>query len=987
VTLDNVYANWNQHGGASINTWGNVAVEWSEFNCNGGNCIKTKKVPAPLNFDFKPGKPNPATGLDIETFGNVTLIGVMANRNSGHGIDIETKKPPIKPPKGMSLGNVMMALVMARENDRGGARIDAQGNVLVFGGLFSCNGGNCDEVVKKVDILKASKPGKGASGLTIRSRGNVLLVGVAANRNSGHGIKIESRKHTLMALVMAMDNDRGGVKIDAGGHVAVLGGLFGCNGNGCDKPGEFILGATGLEINSLKNVYVVGVAAFRNTGYGIKIETLRDKNAKKGDCYGNVMLLYVAANNNLRGGATIDAVGKVRVFRSMFNENGFKKFGANGLDIHAHRNVFLAKVEANGNSGYGITVDVQSKRGSRAVTLLNVVARRNGKGGAYISNMSFGRSRSRCNCNYGGVFIINSKFSGNDGAGVKVLSSQPVTLFNVSTNRNTRNGATIIAFGRRSNVRIIRSNFNNNNGMGLAVLTTGNVTLRGVTANANRFGGAAILTSGNVRVIRSDFSRNGFNKSKLPLDNGLLVLAKGNVTLRNVTTMRNRGAGVIVISGNAVTLNNVSARMNGRNGATIIAIGRRSNVSVFNSRFINNGGNGLFTLTSGYTTLRGVRANRNDLNGALVFSDGKVIVRRSTFNSNVKNGIKVWSNGRIVLRNVTACYNGKNGAVLKNTYGGRNVIVRDSNFCENDANGLKVRSAGTVIIDNIVADSNTGHGAVVNNNGGNGVVVTGSNFNDNGGFGLAAMSSGTIVLNGLDVIGNGLSGAGLIANEIHVINSNFNGNGQYGILAFLNNGGTMFLWCNVDLSNNGTGELDLTGDLALVKEGVIVLDCDVEFELDDPFSLAMTGFGQLPIIYPVTGGELIDICGQVSSLILPNGNMMTFSSGVCDQGSLSGVDEASLPFGLPPGFSFVSSMLSEVIQGGTPVYTFPYGEWSILTFPIPEGLETADFSILYWDETANGGLGAWIEVTPFYVNDGYATAIVNYSGMFVLATK
>jgi len=314
--------------------------------------------------------------------------------------------------------------------------------------------------------------------------------------------------------------------------------------------------------------------------------------------------------------------------------------------------------------------------------------------------------------------------------------------------------------------------------------------------------------------------------------------------------------------------------------------------------------------------------------------------------------------------------------------------VRDSYFCENDANGLRIKSTGFVTIDNITSEGNSRNGTVINNVGGEGITVLGSNFDRNQLYGLLASSSGTIVLNGLDVIGNGLSGANLVADEIHVMNSRFNWNGQYGIVAFLNNGGTMFLWCNVNLNFNGSGEKDVTGNLALVKGGVVVFDCDVEIGPEEFGSLSLTGTLPRPVVYTVDSGELVDICGQTSSLILPNGNTVTFSQGVCDEGSLSDVEEENLPSDLPQGYNFLSSMASTVIQGGSEISVFPEGEWSILSFPIPAGYdETSNFSILYWDENANDGSGGWVEVSPMYVVNGYVTAVVTYTGVFTLATK
>lgn len=75
-------------------------------------------------------------------------------------------------------------------------------------------------------------------------------------------------------------------------------------------------------------------------------------------------------------------------------------------------------------------------------------------------------------------------------------------------------------------------------------------------------------------------------------------------------------------------------------------------------------------------------------------------------------------------------------------------------------------------------------------------------------------------------------------------------------------------------------------------------------------------------------------------------------------------------------------------SGITLLTTLPEGSTIDVIFDIPFGMETETFAILYWDETANSGLGGWVEIdSTVDLVDGTVFANVNYTGTFVLVTQ
>ena len=72
-------------------------------------------------------------------------------------------------------------------------------------------------------------------------------------------------------------------------------------------------------------------------------------------------------------------------------------------------------------------------------------------------------------------------------------------------------------------------------------------------------------------------------------------------------------------------------------------------------------------------------------------------------------------------------------------------------------------------------------------------------------------------------------------------------------------------------------------------------------------------------------------------------------------------------------------------QNGSPASTLPAGANVTLSFEIP-GMTGENLAILYWDPTANGGAGGWVEKSITVV-DGKVTLAIDMPGTFLLVGK
>jgi hypothetical protein len=265
-------------------------------------------------------------------------------------------------------------------------------------------------------------------------------------------------------------------------------------------------------------------------GYGLKVVSAS-----------LVMLTNVTANENQLFGADVEATGVVAVVNSFFNGNKSytysyckgKTYYGYGLRVVTNDAVVLDSVTASGNYLFGASLK------GAATPISNSVFSDNGSGSS-------------------------EKLTGK---GLEIVSSDIVTLDNVTANNNQLFGADIQAAG---DVTVRDSFFSGHKvytyscqgkksvaggGYGLRITSDGTVTLDTVEALNNYFYGA-YLKGAAVDVAESNFSNNGSESESKPVGKGLEIVSSGKATLDGVTANNNQFFGADVQAAGDVTVAN-----------------------------------------------------------------------------------------------------------------------------------------------------------------------------------------------------------------------------------------------------------------------------------------------------------------------------------------------------------------------------------------------------------------------------------------------
>jgi hypothetical protein len=591
------------------------------------------------------------------------------------------------------------------------------------------------------------------------------------------------------------------------------------------------------------------------------------------------------------------------------------------------------------------------------------------------------------------------------------------------------------------------------NGAGLYVQTSGNITLNNITSSGNSLGFGADLNTCSF--------------------NGTQCTGSGNVTVNDSTFGNNGDGGIVVDSGGTVTLDTVQANNNGDAGALIYnhdLIGT-GGVQVMDSIFNANGDNGIFVVADDDITLIDTDATNNGFDGADLINyegTGDVTVNGGDFSGNDDAGLYIASDGDVTVTTVTA-NNNNNGVIIFNEGGTGNVNVSGSDFNNNTWTGVQVTSAGDITLDNVEASSNFVGGAYLNAMGGSGniFVLNNSLFNGNSQYGLHAFANGNITLDTVTVDGDlgtydTHAGAWLKSFEgsVSVSNSLFTNNIDYGLLVVA--AGTVDL-VNVTATFNGGDGVAVYSiySFACFGNDNILINVDSGVYTDNggygiyayPGEDGSLTLNNSPVFSPNANGKgdtfveaLSNPCpqdpkphpddddGKDSNVIqVPEGgesgpveqdcelySSTTFElhSGTtvevnCPyEGNSNVIDtpEADLPDDLPAGLTFGDAVTIGLDSEGNPITVLDDGLIT-LTFQVPEDLLGKQLSILYWDPTANDGLGDWIELpfdqfggayfplypdnpedgrllcSGFHQDGDTVTVTVNFPGTFVLVAR
>ena len=145
--------------------------------------------------------------------------------------------------------------------------------------------------------------------------------------------------------------------------------------------------------------------------------------------------------------------------------------------------------------------------------------------------------------------------------------------------------------------------------------------------------------------------------------------------------------------------------------------------------------------------------------------------------------------------------------------------------------------------------------------------------------------------------------------------------------------------------------------------------------------------GSTPRLIPVTGGQPTELSCTTSITVLQKAGFEVVFAGLCGYSTLlDEASEGSLVAALPDGNDFVGGINITLLQNGVPVSELPSGTNMTLSFDLPTGTTGESLALLYWDPTANGGAGGWIEQSVS-IEDGQVIAMIDMPGTFVLVDK
>jgi hypothetical protein len=380
-------------------------------------------------------------------------------------------------------------------------------------------------------------------------------------------------------------------------------------------------------------------------------------------------------------------------------------------------------------------------------------------------------------------------------------------------------------------------------------------------------------------------------------------------------------------------------------------------------------------------------------------------LENSTFDWNWGPGLQVSAKRNISVVNSSASHNAEHfgpagyGAVFDTMFGG--VDISDSSFNDNDGFGLFVFANRDVNIDTTEANDNAfswylmfGGGEVVTANtlkGGGGyppmppydlswangdgafikslhgsITINESSFNDNWSFGLVGDARHDITLYKVEAIGNGIGGAMLKAGgDISITCSTFSNNGVFGLNAMANPWHSTITLDSNTFENNGWYDKFTWANELIENEET---ECNPTPPSSgggpsghNPFVVNQLAAG----LIPVTGGEFVALsCDGISTVQLKPGMEATiFNQPMCGyMASMELVTRVDLPAPVPNPWDYVDGFTVTLMFNNEVVSKLPTGASDTLVFPLTPDQINGTFHILFWDTTANGGLGDWVDL-------------------------
>ena len=579
---------------------------------------------------------------------------------------------------------------------------------------------------------------------------------------------------------------------------------------------------------------------------------------------------------------------------------------------------------------------------------------------------------------------MNGVISGDNGSnGVFISDPGMVTIQNVLVADNYYDGLRLVAYTPDH---------------------TGLVWIDGITAASNGDNGLDIYGDSeyggfidNLFLDNANVYGNGWNIYEDGYSDGTWI---GNVNYTNITNSTFFGnygdqldinndqyAGLKATEWipqvSTVNIKNVTVdgMGNGYAGIEVGGFGHPQVVTLDNVSVKNTSDDGIFLYGNSKVDIKNVEATNNGWDcgwdycaGLFLEDNGSINIANSTFNNNRNAGIWIdnwdlpFSAHDLAIYNVQTNNNGtplplvyeKNdinplvydayGIIAYNVFD--NVVISKTSAAGNGTGIYVETEYGIIALDHVNANTNRIAGAILNSGSfklePNGYspetsyYIRCSKFNHNGNTQLPAKGAkyggGLFLSGGNDALLDNVSAHG-----------NFDGSGNFDIIA------------------------EIGGELVMME-------------------------GENCKVVPVVVGGACE--AQNANLELANGDKATLG-GLCSGSmALNAVTADGLPGALTEGETFVDGLVTS--YNGESNALLPEGGSIVVTMTVPEGVDTANLTVLYWD----AGAGAWVEVPlagnesafsasnggvvisgVVFNDDGTLSFTVNFSGTFVVVSK
>ncbi len=783
---------------------------------------------------------NANDGLYIGTSGVVTIKNVTSFSNAENGLRIAGDISGLTP----SARSVAITNSRFFDNDKDNLFVSALGPITLTGvsALHSNNEGgayldNSTSIIPTpVTITSSSFSDNQGAGLKVLSKGNITLNTITASRNNSHGVFLDNFTFT-----------------GATGGITML-ASFGVN----TIQSNGTVDEDGLQINTTRNIILNKLNVSSSTGDGINIENA--------GLTTNLLLNDVSSWGNDGWGIAAEVGGTITWNRGGAWDNGQDpaQFGG-GAELRNYssglpKNITLKDVVFDNNLGAdGLSLDSLG-----SITLTNISASGNTAGAGIYFEAPIGK---------GGNFIIlrtkpegYNTINGNGLEGLFVFTRGSITLNRVQVNDNfSQNayldtcqglgacqGAGAVIIKGTSSFPVQFNGSKSNEGM--FINAAGNITLSGIQVNQNNLHGLdAISVNGSVSVLGTG---NQFNQNGQDLagqGGGVIISAKGNITLMNFTAEENDWKGVLldnhmgtgnvtitatapyfinrvydntdkgieILSSGIVLINKVNVEDNDKGGLFIYneTASIPKPVSVISSTFIGNQvDDGLYISSKGAITLNMVTASMNWMYGASLDNTAwttsalPVSVTKSSFNYNVGTGLFVKATGPITLNSVSGLINNNPGAQLDNSNSPVNspiTLIGTNNFSGNTGSGLWIKSKGAVSISGVTAAHNQERGIDIDQAGT--IMLVSSQVLNNSNEGVYSTSVGNTTVRNLLAFLNGAVGhlpgmdMASISGKIYLYSSTATGNDGYGFRIYVPKPKLDFYMSLVNYMGNGGG--------------------------------------------------------------------------------------------------------------------------------------------------------------------------------------